>query len=119
MIKAFSLIELTFVIIILGVLLAIATPRLFFNKNDANLLKIKADLATIQANILHQKTASLLTAKVQEPVLNTEILHSINLNSWKVEDNKLIFDDDAEFSYDSNASIKCLSPQEICKKLEL
>ena len=119
MIKAFSLIELTFVIIILGVLLAIATPRLSFNKNDANLLKIKSDLATIQANILHQKTASLLTAKVQEPVLNSDILLSINLAKWKVEDKKLIFNEEMEFSYDSNASIKCLSPQEICKKLEL
>ena len=41
MIKAFSLIELVFVIIILGVLLAIAAPRVFLSKNDANLLKIK------------------------------------------------------------------------------
>lgn len=117
MIKAFSLIELVFVIIILGVLLAIAAPRVFLSKNDANLLKIKTDITTIQANILHQKTALLLTAKVQDPLLNTEILHSINLNNWRVEDDKLIFDDETEFSYDSNGTIKCLSPKDICDKL--
>ena len=117
MIKAFSLIELVFVIIILGVLLAIAAPRVFLSKNDANLLKIKTDIATIQANILHQKTTLLLTAKVQDPLLNTDILHSINLNSWRVEDNKLIFDNETQFSYDSNGTIKCLSPKDICDKL--
>ena len=85
MIKAFSLIELAFVIIILGVLLSIAMPRIFFSKNEADILKIKTDLATIQANILHQKTALLLSAKIQEPTLNTQILHSINLSTLHLD----------------------------------
>lgn len=119
MIKAFSLIELAFVIIILGVLLSIAVPRVFFSKNEADILKIKTDLATIQANILHQKTALLLSAKIQEPTLNTQILHSINLLKWSVDTNTLIYNEEVKFSYDNNATIKCLSPQNICDKLKL
>lgn len=119
MIKAFSLIELTFVIIILGILLAIAVPRLFFSKDDANLLKIKTDIATIQANILHQKTALLLSAKVQEPVLNSQILTELNLHKWSIDNQNLVFDNVVRFNYDSNATINCLSPQEICDKLKL
>ena len=119
MIKAFSLIELTFVIIILGILLAMAVPRLFFSKDDANLLKVKTDISTIQANILHQKTALLLSAKVQEPTLNNQILNALNLTNWSEQGGSLIFDNSVRFSYDSNATIKCLSPQDICDKLKL
>lgn len=119
MTKAFSLIELTFVIVTLGVLLAIATPKIFFSKDKADILKIKTDIATIQANILHQKTALLLTGKIEQPTLNTEILRSLNLNNWSLDGQILIFDDQVKFNYDSNAAIKCLSPQQICDKLKL
>lgn len=41
--KAFTLLELVFVILIIGILVAICVPFLNQNKNDAKLLKLKAD----------------------------------------------------------------------------
>lgn len=44
--KAFSMIELIFVIVILGILAAMAIPRLMATRSDAELVKLKSNLTT-------------------------------------------------------------------------
>ena len=47
--KAFTLLELVFVILIIGILALISFPFLNQNKNDAKLLKLKADYQMLQS----------------------------------------------------------------------
>ena len=49
----------------------------------------------------------------------TKILTELNLYNWSIDNQNLVFDNSVRFSYDSNATINCLSPQEICDKLKL
>jgi len=50
--KAFSLLELIFVILIIGILTGIALPLLNQNKNDANLLKAKIDFQMLNSALV-------------------------------------------------------------------
>ncbi|NLN00193.1 MAG: prepilin-type N-terminal cleavage/methylation domain-containing protein, partial [Campylobacteraceae bacterium] len=46
--KAFTMVELVFVIVILGILAAVAIPRLAASRDDASLVKAKSDLSAIR-----------------------------------------------------------------------
>ena len=49
--KSFTLLELIFVIVVIGILAGIAIPRLFSGIPDAEKAKVKTDVATIRAAI--------------------------------------------------------------------
>ena len=49
--RAFTLIEIIFVIVILGVLSAIAIPKLFFTRSDAIVANAKTQIAAIKSGI--------------------------------------------------------------------
>lgn len=49
--KAFSMIELVFVIVILGIIASIALPKLSLTRNDAQYTAIVADIQTIMSTI--------------------------------------------------------------------
>lgn len=57
---AFTIIELIFVIVILGILAAIAIPRLGSTVNDANIAKGRSDVAAIRSAIVSERQARLL-----------------------------------------------------------
>ena len=50
--NAFTMIELVFVIVILGILAAVAVPRLAASRDDAHIAKGRADVASIRSGIL-------------------------------------------------------------------
>ncbi len=64
--KGFTMIELIFVIVILGILAAVAIPKLAATRNDAKAASIKTDIGTaeqaIPAWFQGQKEASFLNA---------------------------------------------------------
>ena len=57
---AFTMIELVFVIVVLGILAAVAIPRLAATRDDAVIVKGKSQIAAIRSGIAMQKAKALL-----------------------------------------------------------
>jgi len=57
---AFTMIELIFVIVVLGILGAVAIPRLAASRDDAVLVKGKSQVAAIRSGIALQKSKNML-----------------------------------------------------------
>jgi general secretion pathway protein G len=57
---AFTMLELVFVIVIIGILAAIAVPRLAATRDDAQMTKGRSDVAAIRSGIVSERQARLL-----------------------------------------------------------
>lgn len=57
---AFTMIELVFVIVVLGILAAIAIPRFSATRDDAQIAKGRSDVAAIRAAIVSERQGRLL-----------------------------------------------------------
>lgn len=80
--KAFSLIELIFVIAILGIIAAVAVPKLMDARSSAIVTTIKQDVSTITTAV---QSYYLLNDKIDK------ISDSVNINAktWNIEDQKV------------------------------
>ncbi len=58
--SGFSMIELVFVIVILGILAMVAIPRMAANRSDAQIAKGRSDIASIRSAIISERQTRLL-----------------------------------------------------------
>ena len=59
--NAFTMIELVFVIVVLGILAAVAVPRFSATRDDASISKARADIASIRSAIVSERQTRLIT----------------------------------------------------------
>ncbi|MGE4420020.1 MAG: prepilin-type N-terminal cleavage/methylation domain-containing protein [Sulfurimonas sp.] len=58
---AFTMLEMVFVIVVLGILASIAVPRLAATKTDADISKGRADVASVRSAIITERQSRLIT----------------------------------------------------------
>ena len=69
--SAFTMVELVFVIVILGILAGVAIPRLAVTRDDAMIVKGKSQVAAIRSGIALQKSKRLLEGNTTALTLDT------------------------------------------------
>ena len=135
--KAFTMVELIFVIVALGTLAMVALPRLAGSKKDAEITRAKAEIAAIRsaiqtyrgANLLSQKPGSGYPEKLDKKTIE-EITNGTKLGkSWRVNDDDTltltIAGDTTTFNYDkAKGSLTCkksdasTTTDTLCEKIE-
>ena len=68
--RAFTMIELIFVIVVLGILAGVAIPKLAATRDDATLAAMRANLATIMTAVQTQHGADLIAGNSAWKTLN-------------------------------------------------
>ncbi len=130
--RAFTMLELVFVIVILGILAGIAAPKLFATRDDAVIAKARADLASIKSGIANAYNANMLTGNFTYPVLSGSsgllfdnvLGDGIKENSeqgWSGSGNTYSFNFkgvSTTFTYNrANGSFSCPNNDKLCKQL--
>jgi len=87
--KGFSLVELIFVISILGIIAALAIPKLLDSRSGAIVSTIKQDVSTISNSIQSHYMINNGIGKITDSV-------NVNTQNWIVEDKKLQFNKDGK-----------------------
>lgn len=123
--KAFTLIELVFVIVILGILATVAIPKLIVTRDDAEIAKAKSQIAAVRSGIQLKRNEMILSGTQGYPasledgtccfggILSTRIEERKDDNSygWKIENNTYSINTNKEqvkFTYSAtDGSFKC------------
>ena len=123
--KAFTLIELVFVIVILGILATVAIPKLIVTRDDAEIAKAKSQIAAVRSGIQLKRNEMILSGTQGYPadledgtccfggILSTRIEERKDDNSygWKKENDGYTINTNKEqvkFTYDKDTgSFKC------------
>ncbi len=124
--KAFTLIELVFVIVILGILATVAIPKLIVTRDDAEIAKAKSQIAAVRSGIQLKRNEMILSGTQGYPtnledgtccfggILSTRIEERKDDNSygWKKDtDGSYTINTNKEqvkFTYDKDTgSFKC------------
>jgi general secretion pathway protein G len=61
--SAFTMIEVVFVIVVLGILAAVAIPRMVVSRTDAQITKGRSDIAAIRSAIVSERQSRLIQGK--------------------------------------------------------
>lgn len=137
---AFTMVELIFVIVILGVLSAIAIPRLAASRDDAEIVKGRSDVASIRSGIVLTRSQNMLQGNTGYPnpldtatagndgdqlftnVLDYPIYARASSGHWKKDDNDTysfsVNNSWTSFDYNvSNGNFDCNHGNQNCKDL--
>ena len=112
--KAFTMLELTFVIVIIGILSSIAIPKLAVTRDDAEVSKGRSAVAALRSALAMERQKKILKGDFDD-VTGTELLTLIEYglgSKWVIsgtDDNKFTFtgpDGTCEFNVVANRFIK-------------
>ncbi len=84
--KAFTMLELVMVIVLLGILAGIAFPRLVATRDDAVIVKGRNEVSTIRSAIISQRSQNILAGQ------GVEYIDDTNLSSGTTGDGQKLFD---------------------------
>ncbi len=77
--EAFTMIELVFVIVVIGILASVALPKLWVTRDDAIISKGRADIATIRSAISTVRQKNLLEGNPSYPaILDSALVNTEN-----------------------------------------
>lgn len=132
--KAFTMVELVFVIIIIGILSAVAIPKFsetakvaYVSKAKSEITSAKSALAMMrQKNILKGVTANITAAQIGNnfskllkfPVKSCA---GTQCNGWSTNGNAFTFhgpSGNVVFTLQTNNTLKCTSSETLCKEYE-
>lgn len=130
--KAFTIIELIFVIVALGILAMVALPRLAGSREDAQIARVKAEIAAIRSAIQTYRGANLLKQNGRgypddlKATTIEEITNGTKLGiHWSVnrEGNQLTVTiagrPPVTFDYNSDTGrLTCQNTDPLCRKIE-
>ena len=88
--NAFTMVELVFVIVILGILAAIAVPRFAATRDDATITKGISDVSSIRSAIVTERQARLIQGSSSYAPLGSGT-YTLNGNTYKQIDNGGLF----------------------------
>lgn len=83
--NAFTMIELVFAIVIIGILASIALPRLAATRDDADIAKGRSDVSAIRAAIVSERQTRLLQG-------NTAYINHLDHQGAASADGDILFD---------------------------
>jgi len=132
--KAFTIVELIFVVIIIGILSAIAIPKFsktaevaYVSKAKSEITSAKSALAMMrQKNILKGVTANITAAQIGSNFSNllsfpVKSCTGTHCNGWSTNGNAFTFhgpSGDVIFTLQANNTLKCTSSATLCKEYE-
>lgn len=88
--RAFTMIEMVFVIVVLGILASIAVPRLAATRTDAEISKGRADVASIRSAIITERQSRLIVG-CPDYIPNGTSTYTCNGNTYNQMDNGGLF----------------------------
>lgn len=88
--NAFTMIEMIFVIVVLGILAAIAVPKLAATRTDADITKGRADVAAVRSAIISERQARLIVG-CPDYIPNGTGTYTCNGNTYNQMDNGGLF----------------------------
>ena len=133
--NAFTMIELIFVIVVIGILASIAMPKLWVTRTDAIIAKGRAEVSTIRSSIATARQKNLMEGNASYPsaledtgeplfanLLDYGMTSSTKDGHWSKSGNNYVFhissDMNATFTYNSaTGKFDCNHTQTGCKYL--
>jgi len=119
MIRSFSLLEIIFTILLISIIAVVAIPKLFFTIDNANIIKLKAEIAIIRDKINSFNNKQLLlntntTLENLDTIIPTTWTKT-SLNTFKCSINSK---ESIEFIYNKEEStFNCNLADNYCKEL--
>lgn len=85
--KAFSLIELIFMIVVMGIIASVALPKFMDTRSDAIISSLKQDVATITTSVQSYYLVKGKIDKISDAV-------SLNSSTWDITDKEIKYLED-------------------------